>query len=280
MRQRVSNSEDERGAPMTSWPLLYYKLDDYTEPWESAAAPVILFHHGLAGNGNLFRAWVPFLADRFRVLRIDARGQGRSPRPAGYEWSGDGFVQDVLQLLDHLQIDQIHWVGSSGGGIIGQHAAIATGERIASLSLIATTPRFNSPTADINEWLAPLIRGDADEFFRQDLERRFGSGNPARTEWIINEILRTPAKTIEELHRWVVGVDLIDALPDIGCPALIVTGGLDTLTDLDGAHLMEQGIPDARLHVIEGYPHNVGYTHPHLVAPIVREFLDGICQTT
>ncbi len=262
---------------MTTWPLLYYELDDYIEPWNAASAPVVLFHHGLAGNGNLFRAWVPFLADRFRVLRIDARGQGRSPRPAGYEWSSDGFVNDVLQLLDHLEIEQVHWIGSSGGGIIGQHAAITAGERIASLSLIATTPRFNSPTPDLDEWLAPLIRDDADEFFRQDLERRFGSGNQARTDWIINEILRTPTKTIEELHRWVVGVDLIDALPEIRCPALIVTGGLDTLTDLDGARLMEQGIPDARMHVIEGYPHNVGYTHPHLVAPVVRRFLDDVC---
>jgi hypothetical protein len=39
---------------------------------------------------------------------------------------------------------------------------------------------------------------------------------------------------------------------------------------------MERGIPDARLHVIAGYPHNVGYTHPHLVAPVVRSFLDEI----
>lgn len=260
----------------TSWPLLHYQLDDFTEPWRSDAAPVVLFHHGLAGNGELFRAWVPFLADQFRVLRIDARGQGQSSRPEGYGWSSDAFVDDVLQVMDHLDIDRVHWVGSSGGGIIGQHAAISAGERIESLTLIATTPCFRSPTERVDDWLAPLVRGDADEFFQQDTERRFGFSNPERTDWIINEILRTPVQTIEELHRWVVGVDLIDDLSRIGCPAMIITGERDTLTDLSDARLMEQRIPDARLHVIEGYPHNVGYTHPHLVAPIVRRFLDDV----
>ncbi|MEZ4522425.1 MAG: alpha/beta hydrolase [Thermomicrobiales bacterium] len=259
-----------------TWPLLHYELDDYTEPWSAEPAPVVLFHHGLAGNGELFRAWVPFLADRFRVLRIDARGQGRTPKPGGYEWSADYFVQDVVDLLDHLEIERVHWAGSSGGGIIGQHAAITAPGRIASLTLIATTPRFRSPTENLDDWLAPLMRGDAREFFLQDVERRFGTGNPERTDWIVNEILRTPTKTIEDLHRWVVGVDLVPDLPKIQCPALIITGEHDTLTDLSDASLMEQHIPDARQHVIEGYPHNVGYTHPHLVAPILRQFLDEV----
>lgn len=263
-----------------SWPLIHYQLDDFTEPWNPEPAPVVLFHHGLAGNGELFRAWVPFLADRFRVLRIDARGQGRSPRPDGYEWSADNFVRDVLDVLDHLGIERVHWAGSSGGGIIGQHAAITAGDRLASLTLIATTPRFRSPTADLDDWLEPLMRGDAREFFLQDIERRFGTANPARTGWIVNQILRTPTRTIEELHRWVVGIDLVEDLPRIQCPALIITGEHDTLTDLSDAQLMEERIPDARQYVIEGYPHNVGYTHPHLVAPILRRFLDEITDQT
>jgi hypothetical protein len=44
------------------------ELEYYTEPWDSATVPVILFHYGLSGNGYLFRVCVPFLADDFWVL--------------------------------------------------------------------------------------------------------------------------------------------------------------------------------------------------------------------
>ncbi len=258
------------------YPLIRYVLDDFTEPWTNRPAPVVMLHPGLAGNGRLYRQWVPVLADRYRVLRVDARGQGMSPRLDGYIWSIDRFVADVLDVLDHHGIERVHWVGASGGGIIGQHAAASAGKRIASLTLLATTPRFRSPTANVDDWLAPLDRGDASEFFRQDTERRFGLEHPARTDWIVNEILRTPVQTIADLHRWVVSVDLTGELSGISCPTLIVTGERDTLTDLNDAGLMERNIPDARLHIIEGHPHNVGYTHPRLVAGIVRQFLDEL----
>lgn len=257
-------------------PLIHHTLNDFTEPWSERPAPVVLLHPGLAGNGRLYRQWIPVLADRFRVLRVDARGQGMSPHPDGYPWSIDGFVADALAVLDHHGIERVHWVGASGGGIIGQHAAATAPERFASLTLLATTPRFRSPTPNVDDWLAPLDRGDAGEFFRQDIERRFGLEHPARTEWIIGEILRTPVETIAELHRWVVTVDLTGELSRINCPTLIVTGERDTLTDLSDAGLMQREIPNARLHVIADHPHNVGYTHPRLVAGIVRRFLDEV----
>ena len=97
-------------------PLLYQVLDDFTEPWAAKPAPVVLLHPGLAGNHRLYRQWVPILADRYRVVRVDARGQGMSPRPAGYQWSIDGFVDDALAVLDHHGIERVHWVGASGGG--------------------------------------------------------------------------------------------------------------------------------------------------------------------
>ena len=139
----------------TTRPLIHHILDDFTEPWGDQPAPVVVLHPGLAGNGRLYRQWVPVLADRYRVLRPDARGQGMSALPDGYEWSIDEFVSDVLAVLDHYGIERAHWVGASGGGIIGQHAAASAPDRLASLTLLATTPRFRSPTANVDDWLAP-----------------------------------------------------------------------------------------------------------------------------
>jgi pimeloyl-ACP methyl ester carboxylesterase len=258
------------------WPLITHTLDDFSEPWSDPPAPVVLLHHGLGGNGRLFAPWVPYLADRYRVLRVTARGQGGTPRPAGYHWSLANFVQDVVDLLDHLEIERVHWVGTSGGGIVGQQAAISAPGRIASLALVATTARFRSPTARLDDWLAPLDAGDVAAFLRRDEERRFGTDHPARTDWIVAELCRTPARVAAELHRWVVGVDLTSRLPEIRCPALVVTGEHDTLTGAEDARVLVDGIPNARLHIVRGHPHNVGYTHPWIVAPIVRRFIDAV----
>ena len=86
------------------------------------------------------------------------RAQGMSALPDGYEWSIDEFVSDVLAVLDHYGIERAHWVGASGGGIIGQHAAASAPDRLASLTLLATTPRFRSPTANVDDKPAPLDR--------------------------------------------------------------------------------------------------------------------------
>jgi pimeloyl-ACP methyl ester carboxylesterase len=259
-------------------PLLHYFFDDFTEPWSPEPAPVVLLHPGLGGTGLAYRQWVPVLGDRYRVLRVDARGQGLSSdrRPAGYQFSLDAWVADVLAVLDHREIEQVHWAGASGGGIVGQYAAATRPDRIASLSLIATTPRFRGHEHDFDEWLEPLRQGDVAGFLRGDEERRFGTDNPRRTDWILRQMELTPAPTVLELHQWVKTIDLRPLLPRIACPALIVTGEHDTLTDLNDADLMAREIPNARLEVVRGLPHNIAYTHPRLVAGIVGSFIDDV----
>src|SRR5205823_8970033 len=70
---------------------LYWRLDDFTDPWTSA--PTVLLIHGFAESGETWRAWVPHLARDYRVLRIDRRGFGKSdPMPADFAWSLDRMV--------------------------------------------------------------------------------------------------------------------------------------------------------------------------------------------
>ena len=62
---------------------MYYEDDDFTDPWTTAET--VILHHGNAKNSGLWYAWVPLLARDYRVIRVDARGFGRSSIPApGY----------------------------------------------------------------------------------------------------------------------------------------------------------------------------------------------------
>ena len=88
---------------------MYYEDDDFTDPWRTPQTVVL--HHGNAKSSRLWYAWVPLLARQYRVIRVDARGFGRSTIPApGYDWSLSGFATDLENLLNHLGLDQVHLI--------------------------------------------------------------------------------------------------------------------------------------------------------------------------
>ena len=87
---------------------LYYELHGKGEP--------LLLVHGNGGSTGDFKAQIPFFKQRYRVIAMDSRDQGRSsdsPGPITYEAMAD----DLAALLDHLQIGPVNVLGWSDGGI-------------------------------------------------------------------------------------------------------------------------------------------------------------------
>ena len=92
--------------------LMHYDDDAYTDPW--SPAETVILHHGNAKSAKLWYGWVPLLARDYRVIRIDARGFGRSSvPPPGYPWSLGGFSTDLVHLMEHLDIDKAHLIGET-----------------------------------------------------------------------------------------------------------------------------------------------------------------------
>ncbi len=116
----------------------------------------VLLCHGLGAGGEQFAADALWLAERgYRVIVPDLRGHGGSGMPSEVTagaFALDRLAQDQICLLDHLGVEQVHWVGNSLGGIIGLHLATTHPERLASLALFGTALALDLPA-----WTARLM---------------------------------------------------------------------------------------------------------------------------
>ena len=123
---------------------LFYKVDDFTDPWEEPETVVL--HHGMAKNHKLWYAWIPIIARHFRVVRFDMRGMGQSSVPEpGYPWSVDNFAADLKQLLDKLELERVHLVGETVGGSISMRFATMHQDRLISLTACTSPTSFDDP---------------------------------------------------------------------------------------------------------------------------------------
>lgn len=108
----------------------------YWEWGDAAQSRVLVCVHGLTRQGRDFDALARRLADRYRVICPDVVGRGESDwlkDPAGYGLPQ--YVADMVVLLARLNVDQVDWVGTSMGGLIGLALASLPGSPVRRLVL-------------------------------------------------------------------------------------------------------------------------------------------------
>jgi 3-oxoadipate enol-lactonase len=117
--------------------------------------PIVLCH-GLAAGGAQLMADAAYFAGRgYRVLVPDLRGHGRSekPRPVNRETlSIARLAQDLREMLDHAEVEPVHWVGNSLGGIAALAMLPAHEARFRTLATFGTSYRL-----DVPDFWAPLV---------------------------------------------------------------------------------------------------------------------------
>src|SRR5215510_6914690 len=93
--------------------VLHYDVTDLTLPWIEEPQ-TILFHHGLGASSRTWAAWLPVLADHYRLVRFDMRGHGKSAAAGaagGETLSLELLADDVLAVADAAGVRQFHLVG-------------------------------------------------------------------------------------------------------------------------------------------------------------------------
>jgi pimeloyl-ACP methyl ester carboxylesterase len=268
--------------------------------WEwagpSADAPVLLCVHGLARQGRDFDTLARAMQDRYRVVCPDVVGRGRSDwlrNPAGYQ--PPAYVADMVTLIARLGVEQVDWLGTSMGGLIGLGLAVQPGQPnpIRRLVLNDVGPSVKA------EWVQRILSylGKAPTFENQaegvaylrTISATFGPIGDAQWAQLCAPML------VEQDGRWRLHYDpaiaqaVAATTPEtaaaseallwhiwdaLRCPTLLLRGKDSDVLPADTAQAMTQRGPRAHLVEFAGVGHAPMLVSAEQIAP-VRNFLLG-----
>jgi pimeloyl-ACP methyl ester carboxylesterase len=252
---------------------MYYEDDDYTDPWRTPET--IVLHHGNGKNARLWYAWVPLLARQYRVIRVDARGFGRSSvPPKGYDWSLSNFGTDLLNLMDHLEVDKFHLVGETIGGTISLQLAHDHPERLHTVTT-CTSPYNFVGVGHYLDYYRTIETEGVEAWVRQSANRRLvpGKSNPEHHEWYAQQMMQSSGQVVMELLSYLSTVDLTPILPQVKTPALILVAQNSDTNTPDRADSLAELLPNSTLVKIPDASGYVQHSEPEKCVEHWREFI-------
>ncbi|RSS99679.1 alpha/beta fold hydrolase, partial [Streptomyces sp. WAC05374] len=237
-------------------------------------APVLILGPSLGTTWHMWDRQIPELVRQWRVIRFDLPGHGGAPaHPA----TSVGELTDrLLATLDELGVQRFGYAGCSIGGAVGTDLALRAPHRLASLALIASSPRFG--TADEFRQRGVIVRTNGlDPMARTAPERWFTPGfaaaQPAIVEWAVQMVRTTDAGCYVAACEALAAFDVRADLGRVGVPTLVLVGSEDRVTGPAEARHLVAGIPDARLAVVPGASHLAPVEQPAAVTDLlVRHF--------
>jgi pimeloyl-ACP methyl ester carboxylesterase/SAM-dependent methyltransferase len=252
------------------------------ETFGAPGDPAILL---IGGAGSSMDWWEDQFCSRLAaglrlVIRYDSRDTGRSTSypPGAPPYTAEDLAADAVGLLDRLAVDRAHLVGVSMGGAIAQRVAVEHADRVASLTLIATSPA--GPGGPANPDLPPMS---------QALRAWFDQGRPT-PDWtdraqVIDYLVEgqrpfAGPHGLDEAHlrelaarivdrttdiqaslrnHWLVdgGSPVRPRLGEITAPALVIHGTADPLFPSGHAEALARELPAAGLLPLEGVGHQL-----------------------
>ncbi|MEJ2284646.1 MAG: 3-oxoadipate enol-lactonase [Desulfobacterales bacterium] len=240
-------------------------------------APVVMLSHSLACSLVMWQPQVKVLGSAFQVLRFDTRGHGDSDAPQG-AYSLEQLTADAVHLLDALNIETVHFVGLSMGGMIGQCLALDYSERLMSLALCDTAAVMPEESQPI--WQQRIdaagqtgMADQVDETLERWFRPEYLELNPPAVEMIRQQILATPVAGYVGCCEAIRRLDYLDRLSGIKMPTLIMVGEEDPGTPVAASEAMHAQIAGSKLVILPGARHLSNIEQAEAFNTALMEFL-------
>jgi len=227
---------------------------------EGKGEPLVL----LSGLGSKM-SWmfqIPFFKEKMMVIAPHNRGTGKSSRP-NYPYKMDMFVEDLKQLLDHLELKLFHLCGLSMGGMIALNFILKYPQMVKSLMLCATAAIY-SPDAII-EAQELMLNFNPEQKFKVRVAALFSRPfkkvlrqDKALYKRLEKEFMEDPTTLQDYVNQGaaVTGHDTTNDLDKIKQPTLILLGDDDRIIPtLEHSKLLHEKIPNSKLEIITNTGH-------------------------
>jgi 3-oxoadipate enol-lactonase len=222
-------------------------------------ASVVVLGHSLACSQVMWWPQLELLESHFQVLRYDTRGHGQTETPPG-PYTLEQLVDDAVGLLDALKFDQVHWVGLSMGGMIGQGIALGHPDRLCSLVLSDTAAIIPAEAQPVwQERIDAAIDGGMQAVAESTLERWFTpqylEHNRSEVDRIRQQILATSVDGYVGCSEAIRHLNYLERLDAVEAKTLIMVGADDPGTPVAASEAMHAQIKNSQLVVIPQAAH-------------------------
>lgn len=244
------------------------------------SGPWLAMSHSLACNLAMWDEQAALLSKRFKVLRFDTRGHGRSDAPAG-AYTLELLADDASALFDALRVRDAHWIGLSMGGMIGQTFALKHPGFFKSLVLADTTSRYPAEAAPMwvdrvkiaeAQGMEPLVEPTLARWFTESYRKT----RPERIKPTADAIRSTPVPGYAGCCNAIPKINVTARLKEIKCPALVIVGADDPGTPVSMAREIQENLPGAELVVIPSAAHLSNVEQPEAFNAALVRFYDRI----
>lgn len=210
--------------------------------------PVLLLSNSLGTDLGMWSPQMPSLAARYRVLRYDSRGHGRSEAPEG-PYTIDMLGQDAVAVLDAAGVERALFCGLSKGGMVGQWLGVNAPDRVGRLVLANTAAFIGAPEVWNQrietvraQGMAAIVPGVIDRWFTKPFQERA----PDSVARIRDMLLATDPGGYTACCAAVRDMDQRQAISAIRVPTLVIAGRHDLATSPEQGRLIADTVPGAR----------------------------------
>jgi pimeloyl-ACP methyl ester carboxylesterase len=248
---------------------------------------VVLLHGGPGGfDHSYFKPDFARLAEVAQVVYLDVYGHGRSEWGVPEEWTFEASADKVREFCEAVGIESPVVLGHSLGALIALVYGIRHPEHPGALVIQNGFARFDHPR------IVESFRRLAGDEIGDIVQRSFGAGGEpvSEEEWARAWAAYGPWVPLEEETARVVShrevnppgiarlreFDVVGELVGIACPTLVSVGELDPMAPVDAAREVADGIPGARLEVLEGGGHFPWRDVPERYWPSLTGFVESL----
>lgn len=248
---------------------------------QQGQGPPLVLVQGLGYSSQFWFKQTPVLGDHFQLLTFDNRDVGRS-EIVDEEYEITDMAQDTRELLDTLDLTNVHLLGLSMGGYIAQQLAVDSPELVDKLILISTQngdPRYMQATQDLWEEILDVEGLSLDEVYRKGFRYSVSQDFFENRRDFIEELIEMrmdnpqPPAAFQRQFQAASRFSLQDRIKEIQAPTLIVAGENDRIVPNRFARQLHDLIPDSQLEIVGDAAHLVHLEQPERLNSLTLDFL-------